>query len=84
VREIKHHEDWKIFCKGIDESTNPSYIWDRMKKLNFRCNKTEREGEHTEELVISAKKTFEKLCSGVAFKKHLKISEPSRARNAME
>jgi hypothetical protein len=36
-----------------------------MKRLKFRYNKTEREHEYQEGLVISAKKTFEKLCSGV-------------------
>jgi hypothetical protein len=36
-----------------------------MKRLKCRYNKTEREHEHKEELVKSAKTTFEKLCSGV-------------------
>jgi hypothetical protein len=36
-----------------------------MKKLKCRVNKTEREHEYKEELVNSAKTTFEKLCSGV-------------------
>jgi hypothetical protein len=36
-----------------------------MKILKFRYNKTEREHEYRGGLVISAKKTFEKLCSGI-------------------
>jgi hypothetical protein len=35
-----------------------------MKRLKCRYNKTEREHEYIEELVKSAKRTFEKLCSG--------------------
>jgi hypothetical protein len=36
-----------------------------MKTLRCRYNKTEREHEYKEELLKSAKPTFEKLCSGV-------------------
>jgi hypothetical protein len=36
-----------------------------MKILKFRYIKIEREHEHKEELVISAKETFEKPCSGL-------------------
>jgi hypothetical protein len=53
-REIKH-ENWKTFCEGIDKFTNPSYIWDRMKRLKYRYNKPEKEHEHKEELVIPVK-----------------------------
>jgi hypothetical protein len=35
-----------------------------MKRLKFRYNKTEREHEYKEELVVSTKNTFENLCSG--------------------
>jgi hypothetical protein len=55
----------KTFFEGTDKFTNPSYIWDRMKRLKCRYNKAEREHEYKEELVTSAKKTFEKLCSRV-------------------
>jgi hypothetical protein len=48
----------------MDKFTNPSYIWDRMKRLKCMFNKTEREHEY-KELVDSAKTTFEKLCAGV-------------------
>jgi hypothetical protein len=63
LREIKH-ENWKTFCEGIHKFTNPSYIWDRMKRSKCRYNKMEREHEYKEEVVISAKKNFEKLYSG--------------------
>jgi hypothetical protein len=36
-----------------------------MKRLKFRYNKTEREHEYQEGLVIVAKKAFEKPCSVV-------------------
>jgi hypothetical protein len=35
-----------------------------MKRLKCRYNSTEMEHEYKEELVISAKKTFEELCLG--------------------
>jgi hypothetical protein len=62
LREIKQ-KHWKTLCEGIDTITNPSYIWDRMKRLKCRY-KAEKEHEY-KELVESAKTTFEKLCSGV-------------------
>jgi hypothetical protein len=58
------HKNWETFCGGIDKFTNPSYKCDRMKRLKCRYNKTEREHEYIERLVISAKRTFEKLCLG--------------------
>jgi hypothetical protein len=63
LREIKH-ENWKTFCEGINILTNPLYISDRMRRLKCRY-KTEGEHEYKDELAISARKTFEKLCSGV-------------------
>jgi hypothetical protein len=51
--EIKQ-EHWKTFCEGIDKFTNPLYIRDRMKRLKYRYNKTEKEHEYKEELVKSA------------------------------
>jgi hypothetical protein len=35
LREIKR-ENWKIFYEGTDKFTNPSYIWDRMKKIKIQ------------------------------------------------
>jgi hypothetical protein len=66
LREIKQ-KHWITFCEGIDKFTNPSYIWDRMKRLKCRYNKTEREHEYKEEIrvVQPAKTTSGKLCSGV-------------------
>ncbi|PNF30200.1 hypothetical protein B7P43_G08428 [Cryptotermes secundus] len=64
LREIKQ-DYWKNFCDGLNQFTNPSYIWDRMKRLKYRFNKTDRERECKEELTNSAITTFGKLCSGV-------------------
>jgi hypothetical protein len=50
LREIKH-KNWKTFCEGIDKYTNPSYIWNRMKRLKFRYNMTEKEHEYKDELL---------------------------------
>jgi hypothetical protein len=36
-----------------------------MKRLKCRYNKTERKHEYKEDIIKSAKTTFEKLCSGV-------------------
>lgn len=64
LREIKQ-DYWKNFCDGLNQFTNPSYVWDRMKRLKYRFNKTDRERECKEELINSAITTFGKLCSGV-------------------
>jgi hypothetical protein len=65
LREIKQ-EHWRTFCEAIDKFTNPSYIWGSMKRLECRYERTESEHEYKGGGVESAKKTFEKLCSGVA------------------
>jgi hypothetical protein len=60
LREIKQ-EHCKTFCEGIDKFTDQSYIWDRMKRLQSRHNKIEREHVYNEEQVKSAETTFGKL-----------------------
>jgi hypothetical protein len=56
LREIKQ-KHWKTFREGIDKFTNALCIWDRMRRLKCRYNKTEKEHEYKEELVQSAKMT---------------------------
>jgi hypothetical protein len=68
LREIKQ-DHWKTIGEGIANFTNPSHIWDRMKVLKCRYSKGEREHEYKEDLVKSAKTTYEKQCSGVDEKK---------------
>jgi len=75
LRRIKR-ESFRSFCDGLRKDTNPSYVWNTVKKFDYRWNRTETDNAYREDKLEKVNNLIQELCPSWAPPKELDLTSP--------
>jgi len=61
LRRIKR-ESFRKFCDGLRRDTSPSYVWNIIRRFDYRWNRTETDNAYSEDKLTTINNLIEELC----------------------